>query len=75
MTAGRHAGAVVRGWRAGDAEPVVVAKVDAGGRAAGAPRAGRLDREADALARLGPAAAAAGAALPRVVATGWSRTA
>ena len=57
ITAGRHAGAVVRGWRAGDADPVAVAKVDPGGR---------LDREAGALARLGPAAAAAGAAVPRV---------
>jgi hypothetical protein len=57
VTAGRHAGAVVRGWRAGAAGPVALAKVDPGGR---------LDREAGALARLGPAAAAAGAALPRV---------
>ena len=70
MTAGHHTGAVVRGWGAGDGEPVVVAKVDAGGRAepAAAAGAGRLDREADALARLGPAAAAAGVALPRVIA-------
>ena len=79
ITAGHHGGAVLRGWRAGEAEPVVVAKVEHGGEppdAAGArggdptvaAGGGRLGREADALERLGPAAAAAGAAVPRVVA-------